>query len=121
MPKKVADSDKRVPLNCLIAPETRNAINRLRGLLSQGEYVDSVVCGVAMPRTTLDAVGPRASDGRGKSSVTIIPARSEIEIALAQANEQRRYDETPHAEIAVRKPLADWRAGRKPILKSSAK
>lgn len=47
MPKKVSEGEKRVPLNCLVAPATRNTITRLRGNRSQGELVDDAIANLA--------------------------------------------------------------------------
>lgn len=44
MPKKVAPEDRRVPLNCLVAPATRKRIEELSvNGRSQGEVVDAAV------------------------------------------------------------------------------
>jgi len=44
MPKKVPPEDRRVPLNCLVAPATRKRIEKLTTKRrSQGQVVDAAV------------------------------------------------------------------------------
>jgi len=44
MPKRVAEDEKRVPLNCLVSPETKRLLKKLRERTrSQGEIVDQAV------------------------------------------------------------------------------
>lgn len=45
MPKRIKEEEKRVALNCLVSPATRNAITQIVGETkeSQGEIVDRAV------------------------------------------------------------------------------
>lgn len=45
MPKRVPAEDKRVPLNCLVSPETKRLLDELnrKAKLSRGEAVDKAI------------------------------------------------------------------------------
>jgi len=54
MPKRVPEGAKRVPLNCLISPETKRLLEKLRERTrSQGEIVDQAVAAWAELGRTL--------------------------------------------------------------------
>lgn len=96
MPKRVAPEERRVALNCLIRPATRNAITQVVGETgeSQGEVVDRAVLLLAFG----EEVNAVTLKDAGRIELKALEPRSTVHVVGLGS-------------------LPDWRAGRKPLTK----
>ena len=129
MPKKVSPDALRVPLNCLVAPETRSAINRLRGEKSQGEFIDGLVVGSGM-NLIIDAPRKQTKKERLLAELAALDpvgaAREDVELGNFELPRGGSVSQ-PRTSLDAVAPLAGsqtgkasmetWRAGRKPLMK----
>jgi hypothetical protein len=135
MPKRIADEQRRVSLNCLISPETKATIDRLRCEHSQGEMVDVAVaayCSPAFQRslTVGEPVAPKLS--KKAQAAEARKAADPLAQALGRTDiDYMNPDELPSAgsvgfnrvpanlppAIVDDRPIQIWRANRKPLLK----
>lgn len=111
MSKRIPVEAKRVPLNCLVAPITRQRIERLcEAGMSQGEIVDLGV-GMLAREPTMRKVAI-TGDKFTVSEPLPNPAR-EVSPLGGTVSQERGV------KVETRESFSDWRAGRKPLLKPS--
>jgi hypothetical protein len=86
MPKRIPQEAKRVALNCLVLPETKEFLGNQE--CSQGEAVDRAVATLraAFPQPVIDGL---LNQGRGKQDPTV-PMWKQFKSPLLKPSEKKR-------------------------------
>lgn len=115
MPKRVADGEKRVALNCLVLPETRDWLKGAKEHGSQGELVDRAVANLRMMLGETGVVEYRparieeAAYGDGGSVDYMSPSE------VSQARKLNELMEPLRAKPPAReRSVQSWKRGPRP-------
>lgn len=118
MPKRVSEDVRRVPLNCLVLPETRDWLRAQNG--SQGEMVDAAVrclmAGAQMQPQSGVALRPKNKKQRVEQEL----AASDLTAQIVERDdiEYGHHDPQPRGEHVAN---LGWRGNKNPLLKPSEK